>query len=158
MKAMESTLLRTIPVLAIASFISCGQGPKPDPLKALRTKAEKSICADVRGIGQTALDAASMGMGSMVVGLVLSESQQDSLLMGPMLPLVRAELKKCDKGTLEGITSRTSDRYRFIAKVLVNNRDKITASVKEKYEYAAPFVEMAVKHAEGMAGGTKDPS
>jgi hypothetical protein len=154
-------IAQTLWVGCILLVTACGgDGPKADPLKALRKEAEKSICADMRVLVQSSLDGVSAGMGSLVVGLVMSEAQQDSLLMKPVLPMMRAELKKCDKVTLEGIKRSKRDRYKFIASMLVNNKDNITASVSESYEFAAPFVEIAVKEAQALASGSgnEDPS
>ena len=137
-------------ILYIVLLQACSSGPKHDPLATLRKKAEKSICTDVRGLTHTSIDALSLGLGSTIIGAVMSEKEQDSLLMKPFLPILREELKACDKKTLKGIAENGPERYRFIASILLKHRETITASVKESAEWAAPFVEIAIEKAQEM--------
>ena len=146
-------MIRIASILLLTSLFmySCSPGPKPDPLASLRKKAEKSICKDVRDLTHTSIDAMSLGMGSMIIKSVMSESDQDSLLMKPFLPILKEELKSCDKKTLEGISNNAAERYRFIGSLLLKHREPITATVKESAAWAVPFIDMAISKAQELA-------
>jgi predicted transport protein len=145
---MKKFLLFAIVILIIQS---CGQQVKTDPLIALRKSAEKSICDDVRSLSHSSIDAVSLGFGSLIVKSVMTESEQDSVIMKPFLPVLRLELKKLNKNELENISKNKKDRYQFIGKVLINNKEKITAEAKEKYEYAAPLIDKAIELAQELS-------
>jgi hypothetical protein len=124
---------------------------KTDALAPLRKKAEKSICDDVRSITHSSIDAMSMGLGSMVISSVMSESKQDSILMKPFLPMIRKDLKTLKKPELENIISSKKARYKFIGTTLLNNKEAMTSSLKKSYEFAAPLVDKAIEFVQSQA-------
>lgn len=148
-------------VLILLMLFSCGgEAPKTDPTAIWRKKAEKTICGDIRSLTYTSVDAVSMGIGSIVMKSALSESEQDSLIMKPFIPVLRAELKHMDKKSLEAICKEKTARYKFIGTVLVNNRESITSAVQKTCDFAAPMINKAIELAGEMAAkkGTKEKS
>ena len=147
MKAL-TTFLSTI---ILSLVISCSDAPKSDGLAALRKKAEKSICDDVRNLTYSSVDAMSLGIGSLVMKSALTESEQDSMIMKPFLPVLRKELKTMKKDELNAICKEKTARYKFIGSVLIKNKDSITASVQETYEFAAPMIGKAIEISQQLA-------
>ncbi|MFM7767983.1 MAG: hypothetical protein ACKO9S_09020 [Bacteroidota bacterium] len=136
-------------IVSIAILQGCNSAP-PKPKfdrEAEERKLEKAISDDVRSITHTSINAMSMGVGSMVMNSVMSESEQDSMLMKPFIPILKEEVVLLSDKDLKKVNKDKSERYTFIAKIMVKHKDPLVEGVKKTYSFAAPFVEAAIDQA-----------
>jgi hypothetical protein len=128
---------------------SCNSSPKKPAYnrKAEEKKLEKAISEDVRSITHTSINAISMGMGSVVMNSVMSEGEQDSLLMKPFMPILKEEMALLADAELKKVNKEQSARYTFIGKIMVKHKDPLVEGLKKTYSFAAPFVEVAIDQA-----------
>lgn len=122
--------------------ISCNTA---DPFAEDRKKAEQQICNDIKKTSHSACNALTMGIGSTVLSFVLSEKEQDSLILKPLLPYIRKELKTKNKQQLNKITSNTNDRLLFLSSLLMKNKDFLINQISSSFKLAEPLIDKSIE-------------
>ena len=92
-----------------------------------------------------------MGMGSIVMNTLMSESEQDSLLMKPIKPILKEEFAALKDQELKKIVKEKSARYTFIAKTMLKHKDPLVNGIKKTCSFAAPLVEAAIEQSGKLA-------
>ena len=135
----------------ILAIYSCNSNTQSSEDALLRKNVEKSICTDIRELSHKAVDGISMGVGSMVINNLVSESQQDSMIMKPFLPILKEELKLKNKNELIELSNKKSKRFALIGNLMLKNKELIISKVNDTYTFAAPLVEKAIEEAQTIA-------
>lgn len=136
-------------LLLACALHGCNSAPKKpkSDRKAEEKKLERAISADLRAITHTSINAMSLGVGGIVMNSVMTESEQDSLLMKPFMPILKEEMALLNDAELKKVNKDKSARYTFIGKIMVKHKDPLVEGVKKTYSFAAPLVEAAIEQA-----------
>jgi hypothetical protein len=135
--------VKIIPLIVLAYFMSLCT--THDPLAEDRKKAEQQICNDIKKTSHSACNALTMGIGSAVLSFVLSEKEQDSLILKPLLPYIRKELKLKNKQQLNKITSNTNERVLFLSSLLIKNKDFLIHQISSSFKLAEPLINKSIE-------------
>lgn len=141
-----SSLTFNVFVFSLLSLVLVSCSIAANEKKELELTAEKSIAKDVKSISIKCIDNLSAGLGSILLDFSLSKQDQDSLLLSPLMPYVKTELKKKNNEELKEIISSSKARVKMIGSIIVNNKDAIIESVTSKYKFAKAFIEMVIQY------------
>jgi hypothetical protein len=111
----------------------------------LEQQAKLAVSKDITNVTAKCVDGLTAGMGSLVLDMVISKGQRDSLILKPLIPYIDKELKTKSDEELTAMTKSTPDRIKFIGGVLVHNKDNIVNTMSKEFSYAKAFVDLAIQ-------------
>jgi hypothetical protein len=134
-----------IVLLSFLSFIILSASSCSNKRALLEQQAKVAVSKDIANVTGKCVDGLTAGMGSLVLDMVISKGQRDSLILKPLMPYIDTELKSKTDEELTAISKNTSDRIKFIGGVLVHNKDNIVNSLSKEFSYAKAFIELAIQ-------------
>lgn len=126
--------------ISIVSLSSCS-----NKRAMLEQQAKQAISKDISNVTAKCVDGITAGMGSLVLDMVISKGQRDSLILKPLMPYIDNELKTKKDEELTAISQNMSDRMKFIGGVLAHNKDNIVNTLSKEFSYAKAFIELAIQ-------------
>jgi hypothetical protein len=131
----------------LSSLTSCGSKKKKVDQRAA---AEKAITKDLHDVMHTALNTATAGFGSMVANAVLTEQEQDSIMVSPVLPYVRTSLDKASDEEVAKLVKDKNERFKFLGKCMLENKDVIQKQISGGMAVGGEIVNVAVAELEKL--------
>jgi hypothetical protein len=134
-----------IVLYSFLSFIIFSASSCSNKRAMLEQQAKVAVSKDISNVTAQCVDGLTAGMGSLVLDMVISKGQRDSLILKPLTPYIDKELKTKSDEELTAMTKNTPDRLKFIGGVLVHNKDNIVNSLSKEFSYAKAFIELAIQ-------------
>lgn len=134
-----------IVLYSFLSFIIFSASSCSNKRAMLEQQAKVAVSKDISNVTAQCVDGLTAGMGSLVLDMVISKGQRDSLILKPLTPYIDEELKTKSDEELTAMTKNTPDRLKFIGGVLVHNKDNIVNSLSKEFSYAKAFIELAIQ-------------
>ena len=129
--------------LIIVTLFSCDSNEAKN--EKLRMETQEILANDVRSISHAAIDNYTMGIGSIFLNATMSKQKQDSILLSPLLPYIKKELKLKSNEELEEINSNSSSRMLFIGNCIYNNKVVIIETISHSYSGADKLIESVIE-------------
>ena len=133
------TLLQTrtliLAIFAVSLLSACGPSRSD-----LESQAVAIISKEVVAVTNTCFDQLTLGLGGLVSDLVLTKKEKDSLILHPITPYIKDELKKKNETELSEIIKSRRERMKFILMAFNNNRENIAAYAGEKVAFAKEII------------------
>ena len=130
-------------IFIIFTLISCDSNE--DKNEKLRSETQEILANDIRSISHAAIDNYTMGIGSIFLNATMSKQKQDSILLSPLLPYIKKELKLKSNEELEEINSNSSSRMIFIGNCIYNNKVLIIETISHTYSGADKLIESVIE-------------
>ena len=130
-------------VLIFMTLLSCESNEAKN--EKLRIKSQELLAKDIRTLSHSAIDQLTMGLGSIFLNSTMNKQTQDSILLSPLLPYIKKDLKLKNGKELQEINSNSSSRMLFIGNCIYNNQDVITEKVSQSYSGAEKLIESVIE-------------
>mgnify|MGYP006136233171 FL=1 len=127
----------------VITLLSCESNEAKN--EKLRLETQEILANDVRTISHAAIDNYTMGIGSIFLNATMSKQKQDSILLSPLLPYIKKELKLKSNEELEEINSNSSSRMLFIGNCIYNNKVVIIETISHTYSGADKLIESVIE-------------
>ena len=106
----------------------------------LRDQARIMLHTDLRMLLKDFVSQKTGGFGNVLLGLVLSESEQESFIIDPLMQMISPELLVKSGSETESLVSSKDQRKAFLVTVLVKNKENITAELSVRFKQAGAFL------------------
>ena len=108
----------------------------------LRLQIQSLISKDIREISHKALDQLTLGLGSSLLNITISKTDQESLISSFIMPHIEEELKKKKSNELKLLANGDiSDRMGVIGSCILNNKGAIIEEIKTKNKILDPLAD-----------------
>jgi hypothetical protein len=109
-------LLHFLSLAFLVGLIACNS--EASEKSKLKKECASMLASDVKGVLKSTLDGSTMGLGSMILNFAISEKQQDSLVISPIIKDVNKALDKKTLPELRDLKTNKAKRYLLIVEAL----------------------------------------
>jgi|OM-RGC.v1.024801987 plasmid replication initiation protein len=137
---MKSTIKIILSFTLILSFFtSCNS--EANQKKKLKQECVSMLSKEIKGTLKSTLDGTTFGLGSIVMDFAMTEKQQDSLIISPIVKDLNKALDKKSIEELKELKTSKPKRYLLIAEALKEKAPVIKENVSKIYGKGAELID-----------------
>ena len=137
---MKNKILITLLSFAfVLVFIACNS--EASEKSKLKKECASMLASDVKGVLKSTIDGSTMGLGSMILNFTMSEKQQNSLVISPIIKDVNKALDKKTLPELRELKTNKTKRYMLIAEALKEKAPALKEGISKYSEKGGEIIE-----------------